>query len=394
MEAPSNLRKKPRTGGKKKQPPHNGDIVFTDKKGSIQTIPSLAKRLKSVTETVIGLQYVWEYRSPSKSVPPHYQCKLCKVQNVQNDMAAHVLGWKHSFRYMKQNHKDKVPHDEEAAVRDPAIRKAVKAAAAEVEKAEGRGQIKMMLREPCEVVAFQGMKSAQPHMGFTGSAGVHRPPPRRSQQGGPFGGPFPDPMFRGEFSPRGGLMSDFTLEMHGGPVDGPMRRGQPDMGGFTSPGRYGNGMSGPDMGIMEPEGMQHFLDDESMCMGADGYGTGQHGEGMGRPFPSDMPMNSSADRMMGNDPNVMEGNSIPATLLKYLDSFRIENEDDAQIVLKVTQKLTDVLMEYRLRSISSVPLPSIKSIPSSSLSSMNYSSSRLPHSSNDRFSSGPSRFYN
>lgn len=48
----------------------------------------------------IGLQYIWEYRSPSKSVPPHYQCKLCKVQRLQNEMAAHITGWKHGFRYI------------------------------------------------------------------------------------------------------------------------------------------------------------------------------------------------------------------------------------------------------------------------------------------------------
>lgn len=47
-----------------------------------------------------GLQYVWEYRSPSKSVPPHYHCKLCGVSRLQHDMLAHVKGWKHSFRYM------------------------------------------------------------------------------------------------------------------------------------------------------------------------------------------------------------------------------------------------------------------------------------------------------
>lgn len=40
--------------------------------------------------------------------------------------------------------------------------------------------------------------------------------------------------------------------------------------------------------------------------------------------------------------------------LFHQDTFRIENEDDAQLVLKVTQKLTDVLMEYRLRSVSAV----------------------------------------
>lgn len=36
------------------------------------------------------------------------------------------------------------------------------------------------------------------------------------------------------------------------------------------------------------------------------------------------------------------------------ETFRIENENDAQVVLKVTQKLTDMLMEYRLNSVSTV----------------------------------------
>lgn len=48
----------------------------------------------------VGLQYVWEYRSPSKTVAPHYQCRLCKVQQRQNEMASHVTGWKHCFKYL------------------------------------------------------------------------------------------------------------------------------------------------------------------------------------------------------------------------------------------------------------------------------------------------------
>lgn len=40
-------------------------------------------------------------------------------------------------------HPDKVTQTEEEAVRDPAVRKAIKEAAAEVEKSEGRGQLKV-----------------------------------------------------------------------------------------------------------------------------------------------------------------------------------------------------------------------------------------------------------
>ncbi|KAL7835673.1 hypothetical protein SRHO_G00280200 [Serrasalmus rhombeus] len=392
MEGPQNPQKKAKnTGMKKKQQFHSGDIVFT-KNGSIQTIPALSKRLKSVTDPIIGLQYVWEYRSPTKSVPPHYQCKLCKVQRLQNEMAAHITGWKHCFRYMKRSHPDKVPHDEEAATKDPAIRKAIKASAAEVEKAEGRGQIRVVIKEPGELPAFQNMKSAHPSAGGPGAAGLLGPAPRGLHPGGPFGGGFSDTTFPGEFRPRGGLMSDFPPSMQGGLTDGPIRRGLTDMGRLPSPGRYGNSMPGPDRLMGSPESMQRFPNSGPMRMGSDGFGMGPRNEGIGRPFLSDLPMNSGSDRMMGGGPKSPEPSNTLATLLRYLDTFRIENEDDAQIVLKVTQKLTDVLMEYRLRSISSVP----SSAPSSSLGNMNFSS-RLPPNGNNRFSgsmTGPSRFYN
>lgn len=119
---------------------------------------------------------MWEYRSPSKSVPPHYQCKLCAVSRLQHDMLAHVKGWKHSFRYLvsvgvflfcfksmmlqsfwqclhfcpprlqKKVHPDKVTCEEEEAIKDPTVRKMVKDVAAEVEKTEGRGQLKVCFR--------------------------------------------------------------------------------------------------------------------------------------------------------------------------------------------------------------------------------------------------------
>ncbi|KAL6462527.1 hypothetical protein MHYP_G00289490 [Metynnis hypsauchen] len=455
MEGPQNPQKKAKNAGiKKKQQFHSGEIVFT-KNGFIQTIPALSKRLKNVTDPIIGLQYVWEYRSPTKSVPPHYQCKLCKVQRLQNEMAAHITGWKHCFRYMNRSHPDKVPHDEEAATKDPAIRKAIKASAAEVENAEGRGQIRIVIKEPGELPAFQNMsssylpahahdgclyhtnesayrtlqpnyfyffifykliywfqvlaviecyssqfhlcclcfsESAHPSVGGPGAAGLLGPAPRGLHPGGPFGGGFSDSTFPGEFPPRGGLMSDFPPSMQGGLTDGPIRRGLTDMGRLPSPGRYGNSMPGPDRLMGSPESMQRFPSSGPMRMGSDGFGMGPRNEGMGRPFLSDLPMNSGSDRMMGGGPKSPEPSNTLATLLRYLDTFRIENEDDAQIVLKVTQKLTDVLMEYRLRSISSVP----SSAPSSSLGNMNFSS-RLPPNSNNRFSgsmTGPSRFYN
>ncbi|XP_053468130.1 uncharacterized protein LOC128600032 [Ictalurus furcatus] len=355
------FQQKKKNPGKKKQQVYSGDIVFT-KNGSLQTIPALNKRLKAITDPVIpviGLHYVWEYRSPSQSVAPHYQCRLCKVQRLQNEMVAHITGWRHCFKYLKHAHLEKMPHGEEEAAKSPAIKKEIRVIAAEVENAEGRGRIKIVFREPGDVLAFQHMKSAFPSVMRQGPTSLLGPIPGDFHEGRHFGGGLSDSPFADEFTPRGGMMSDFR----GGPGDAPMR----------SPDRYG-----PDRMMGGSESMQCLSNSRSMHMGSDGFGMGPRSEDMGRAYPDDLLTNSSDRMMRSKGP---ESNNTLATLLRCLDTFRIECEDDAQIVLKITQKLTDVLMEYRLRSISSGP-------------SMN--SSRLPLSP-DRFSgsmSGPSRFYN
>ncbi|XP_041649571.1 uncharacterized protein si:ch211-197h24.6 isoform X2 [Cheilinus undulatus] len=346
-------------------------------------MPSLSKVLKAATENIIGLQYVWEYRSPSKSVPPHYQCKLCAVSRLQHDMVAHVKGWKHSFRYLKKVHPDKVTCEEEEAVKDPAVRKTIREAATEVEKSEGRGQLKVILKEPCEVIAFKGLRSAAPKV------------PPLAPMMGPMGPKGPPP-FGPRFPPQG-------------PPDYPVGEyGDPSFGGYSA----GKDFHDPGMN------RRPFSDGLGPRPAGDGYGPGGGGDGYrrgglletpGRTYPDeyrgsqvggglmDRPADKPLERpsLMGAAP---ESSNLPNKLLHYLDSFRIENENDAQLVLKVTQKLTDVLMEYRLRSVSSG-----SSLSSFSMSSTNFSStpSRLQSSDRyssglsgpNRFSDGPSRFY-
>ncbi|XP_031709470.1 uncharacterized protein LOC116386965 isoform X1 [Anarrhichthys ocellatus] len=386
----SNQKRNPR----RKQPQHSADIVFS-KGASIQTMPSLSKLLKAVTECVIGLQYVWEYRSPSKSVPPHYQCKLCAVSRLQHDMLAHVRGWKHSFRYLKKVHPEKVVHEEEEAIKDPVVRKAIKEISAAVEKSEGRGQLKVILKEPCEVPAFKGLRTAVPKF-------IPPTAPGMGPKGPPFAlsGPrFSDPRFPGDFPSQGGLLSDYP----GGDY------GEPDFSGFDYPTRQDS--LGCDMDRRPfPDGMGHHPagtgDGFGSGGGRDGYGRRGLLEDPGRTHTDgyrsgllDRPVDKPLERpgLMGAAP---DSSSRSNTLLTYLDSFRIENENDAQLVLKVTQKLTDVLMEYRLRSVSRGSSLNTMSMSSTSFSSttprMFSSSDRFPSSSllgPNRYSDGPSRYY-
>lgn len=319
-------------------------LVFY-KNGAIQTVPSLSKRLKFVTEPVIGLQFVWEYRSPSKSVQPHYQCKLCNVPRLQNDMVAHITGWKHYLKYLKRVVPDKVPYDENDKEKVLPAKKEIRTLASEVESREGRGQMKVVFKEPGDIPVVQDMQSARPNPGP--SMG-----PVSRGGGSGFGSGFPEPLFSGDFYPRSGLMADFP-EMRGGMEN--------DFGG-----NFG------------PDSMQRFSNSRSMHLESDGFGISSLNDDVGGSYLNDLPMNNSRDRMMGQRES--ESGSTLATLLSCLDKFRIECEDDAQIVLKITQKLTDVLMEYRLRSISSGGITSNQS------SSLGNFSSHMPISSSDRFS--------
>lgn len=52
----------------------------------------------------------------------------------------------------KKVHPDKVTHEEEEAIKDPVVRKSIKEVSAAVEKAEGRGQLKVSVSPVASLV--------------------------------------------------------------------------------------------------------------------------------------------------------------------------------------------------------------------------------------------------
>ncbi|XP_054637882.1 uncharacterized protein si:ch211-197h24.6 isoform X3 [Dunckerocampus dactyliophorus] len=310
---------------------------------------------------MLGLQYVWEYRSPSKTVPPHYLCKICSVTRLLQDMVAHVKSWKHNLRYLKREHADKVTCEEEECVKDATLRKKIKDVTAEVEKMEGRGQLKVAIKEPCTIPAFKGLPTAVPKA-------LPPPGPGMGPNGPPFSPMFNEQSFHDDFPPNEGPYEEYPGEFEPSDYEGfPSDHGFPDSG--MGPGSYPDGpgdnfRANREQGRFNPDEM--FDEYQSPTMGGRLMDID-----VKKPFGRQSPMQPTPDS--GFDSNV---------LLDYLDTFRIENEKDAQLVLKVTQKLTDLLMEFRLRSISSAG-PSMSSLSmNSSFSSM---SSSLPRSS-DRYS--------
>lgn len=193
-----------------------------------------------------------------------------------------------------------------------------------------------------------------------------------------FPGPlFPDQRFPGDFPSNEGPFSDFPLGEYGAS----------GFGGF-SPRR---GFSDSDMSRRQQDGMGHHQggagDGYGLDSGRDSFNPGRlysddyqgcqmGGSLLNRPVkkPLDRPGLLGAAPDTGSDPNallnylvgvsfhiksfttcvIIMWNNIYVHLMCVQDTFRIENENDAQLVLKVTQKLTDLLMEFRLRSVSAV----------------------------------------
>uniref|UniRef100_A0A3P8UNL5 Si:ch211-197h24.6 n=1 Tax=Cynoglossus semilaevis TaxID=244447 RepID=A0A3P8UNL5_CYNSE len=298
------------------------------KGSSLESLPPLSKQLSTVHDGIIGLMCVWEYRSPSKSVPPHYQCKLCLVSCTQSAMIAHIKSWKHSFKYMKKFHPNKTNWQVEEVTKNSALKNKVKEAALEVEKIEGQGKPRVVLKEPV-IVYFILTATALPRT------------KRKTRQGK---GPRP-PHFGKFEKPRGQRYSNILFT-----------RAILDRDIFGAD----NGREDYRSGLVEEDQGRPYYDDY-------------------RDIEIDREMDGQLDK-----PGLLEepqSQNTRSTLLSYLDTFRIENENDAQLVLKVTQKLTDALMDYRLRKKLSKTFCS--SMNSTDL--MNYSSSSM--FSNDRYSS-------
>ncbi|XP_008321251.1 uncharacterized protein LOC103388148 isoform X2 [Cynoglossus semilaevis] len=339
------------------------------KGSSLESLPPLSKQLSTVHDGIIGLMCVWEYRSPSKSVPPHYQCKLCLVSCTQSAMIAHIKSWKHSFKYMKKFHPNKTNWQVEEVTKNSALKNKVKEAALEVEKIEGQGKPRVVLKEPYEVPAFQGLTTALPRTKRKTRQGKGPRPPH-------FGPRFSDQAFSTEYAPL---------------ADPPNYQDEDFRERSIGDYSYEEDFSDSDLRSY-PHKRGNYLVRDRDIFGADNgredYRSGLVEEDQGRPYYDDY-RDIEIDREMDGQldkPGLLEepqSQNTRSTLLSYLDTFRIENENDAQLVLKVTQKLTDALMDYRLRSTSSGPSLSSSSMNSTDL--MNYSSSSM--FSNDRYSS-------
>ncbi|KAK6490556.1 hypothetical protein HHUSO_G5120 [Huso huso] len=333
---------------------------------------SLEQYLKNtkLNEPVIGLQYVAEFRSPNDELPPHYLCKLCKVKAKQLGFVTHITGWKHRYNYMKKKHADMVPFDE-TQVKDARMHKTIKEKAELVEHLEGRGEIEVVIeglkedpalkrpktepdtRKTATKIPRVDMPRAQLKGGRfpnDGPPGRHQDDFRRGLHPGDFpGGLHPD-HFPRQMHPRD-FPSDFHTRMPSEDIPAGMHdEAFPSMGYLDDPGRrypdeFPSGRY-PEGSPLRAERIRLEMSNfENRC------------SDMRSEFEMHLTRRQGMDRMAPmEDEGVYtrgcESGLASSAVFECLENFHIETEGDAQMVLKITQKLTDILMEYRLRNVA------------------------------------------
>ncbi|OXB80214.1 UNVERIFIED_CONTAM: hypothetical protein H355_011574, partial [Colinus virginianus] len=93
-----------------------------------------------------GLNYIIEYRSKD-NFPFLYECQLCHCKTGLSNMFMHVCGSKHRLAYLKQ-HYPEIAESDEVKGKGSELNRKVRQVALTIEKKEGRKQLKVVIEAP------------------------------------------------------------------------------------------------------------------------------------------------------------------------------------------------------------------------------------------------------
>eukprot|EP00062_Callorhinchus_milii_P019485 gi/632974091/ref/XP_007903483.1/ PREDICTED: uncharacterized protein LOC103186336 isoform X1 [Callorhinchus milii] len=283
----------------------------------------LEERLKEMGSLVplIGLNHVIEYQSEG-APDPLFFCRLCGYRGGFSSFLSHLFGYKHRLKYISKEYPEALQL-EGAKLKHSEMNALVKEKAALIEKLDGRGKVKIVLDE---------LKH------------VRKPPLKRSKdECGPSDPYFSQHSnFENSFDQRGNARGSSSYEKR--------ISWSQDFRSFDETLQNDWGKSSRSEGNFhmdwhcddKRDSRDDYRREEQVRNRQDAYSKG-----------SDID-----DRWMQNEfePYQSESSSRSAylnqELFEYLQHFQIMNDRDASFALKVTQSLTDGLMEYRLKTIT------------------------------------------
>ncbi|XP_041104110.1 uncharacterized protein LOC121314678 isoform X2 [Polyodon spathula] len=307
-----------------------GEFPHHTPNSPLQNLNTLEKflQIRHPQEPVIGLQHVLEFRNPNNAFPPHYFCRLCKVKGSMNVLVDHIISMNHRSKYLKSKPDGIIPKDD---LGDVKLNKKLQVKAKLLEQLEGRGVIKVVMSNRGPPFNNSNTESGErfPHGGPGRLHPSDFPPGMHPSD-------FPPGMPHGDFS--AGMPRDDIPGMH---PDAFPRRRVPDC-----PGRYPDEF--PSGSFREGSPLRE--ERKRLEMSDFEVGVRSEFETVIRRQEIDQMVPMVGNQIYKRTP---EGSSISSPVFEILENFRIETEGDAQMILKITQKLTDILMEYRLRSFAS-----------------------------------------
>ncbi|XP_069709137.1 uncharacterized protein [Phaenicophaeus curvirostris] len=255
------------------------------------------------SEPALGLNYIIEYRSKA-SVPFLYECQLCHCRTGLSNMFMHVCGSKHRLAYLKQ-HYPEIAESDEVKGKGSELNRKVRQVALTIEKKEGRKQIKVITDAPIMRKRWQDYPNADDSPSkakvqhVDASLSNEEKPDYKNKDG-----KTPD-SFQGEKSVR---------EEHEKSQKEPDEKVGPDKAVESSKGN-----SPEKCETNKPSQEEHKEVEQEFTANPEEF--------------------TNKEQLLG-----------------YLQSFEILNEDDASFILKVTQALTEALVEYRQQAASNKDL--------------------------------------
>ncbi|KAF1604556.1 hypothetical protein FQV09_0008888, partial [Eudyptes chrysolophus] len=262
------------------------------------------------SEPALGLNYIIEYRS-KENFPFLYECQLCHCKTGLSNMFMHVCGSKHRLAYLKQ-HYPEIAESEEVKGKGSELNRKVRQVALTIEKKEGRKQIKIMsivlhFKHVCLDPNADDSPSKAKVQHVDMSLSNEEKTDCKNKDG-----KMPDPIQDEKNVQEEQAKSQNEQAKPDEKVE-PNKATESSKGNKAEEGSKGNNSEKCETNKQSRE----------------------ENEEVEQEFTANPEEFTSQEELLG-----------------YLQSFEILNEDDASFILKVTQTLTDALVEYRQQAVS------------------------------------------
>ncbi|KAM7175666.1 uncharacterized protein RBU57_001716 isoform 1-T2 [Macrochelys suwanniensis] len=315
-------------GDQAKAPIKLPDYVQTEpEKFQGQTLEEQLNTCKD-SEPALGLEYIIEYRS-KENLLVLYECQLCHCQTGLSNMFMHVYGSKHRLAYLTQHYPEIVESDAIRG-RGSELNRRLKLVAAVIEKKEGRKQIKVVTDPPV-------MKRKWQEYGYHSKAKVQRVYASTSNEGKAEGDADKDKQITDSTQSLSSQDGKDAQDEQEKSLKEQLKPAEKlDVNKADESNKADENSKGDKTDLSYVVSILAVQDTKIKTISDSKQSKGEDKEVQDKEKDDDDDDEIKSEEFTSHE-----------ELLGYLRSFEILSEDDASFILKVTQTLTNALVEYR-----------------------------------------------